>query len=102
MTWKRKRRLYFLLVALVLLGLGVLAAKLKMDAIDAEAQEFAETGKAAIALFGEYQEAIAQLDLARLLACYDPAYASPDGGEWRERLASDRDGIQVYEWYVEK
>ena len=101
MTLKRKRILYFLLLILLVLGPGALAAKLKMDAIDAQAQEFAETGKAAIALFGEYQEAIAQLDLSRLLTCYDPAYASPDGGEWRERLASDRDGIRVYEWYVE-
>ena len=55
MTKKRKRRLWYLAIFLgVLTGLGI-GAKLYVNHIDAEAEKFAETGKAAIALLSDFQ-----------------------------------------------
>jgi hypothetical protein len=101
MTKKRKRRLKYLAIflgALTALGIGV---KLYVNHIDAEAEKFAETGKAAIALLGDFQAGAGKLDLNQVLACYDPDYANDREGYWLERLQSDRDGVRVYEWYLD-
>ena len=73
--------------------------KIEIDRIDREADRFAQTGKDVIAFFGEYQAAVGQRDVGRVLACIDPDYASDAEGTWSERLRSDRDGIRVYEWH---
>jgi hypothetical protein len=101
MTKKRKRRLVYLAVFLGVLAAVSLGVKVEVDHIDAEAEKFAETGKAAIALLSDYQAAVASLDLDRVLACYDPAYANEREAYWVERLQSDRDGVRVYEWHLE-
>ncbi|HZY89028.1 MAG TPA: VCBS repeat-containing protein [Gemmataceae bacterium] len=101
MTARRKRRLLYLSVPVLLLAAAAVWAKVQMDAIDAEAARLADTGKAALALLGEYQAGVSALDVDRVLACYAPDYASDSEGNWSERLVSDRDGIQVYEWHQE-
>ena len=85
---------FFLVVALVA---GVWA-KVEMDRIDREAERFADTGKETIALLGEYQTALAKLDVHRALDCFDPEYANDREGFWTEQLQSDRDGVRIYEW----
>jgi hypothetical protein len=102
MTARRKRRLLYLSVPLLLLAAAAVWAKVQMDAIDAEAERLAESGKSALALLGEYQAGVAALDVDRVLACYAPDYARDSEGDWAERLVSDRDGIQVYEWHQER
>jgi hypothetical protein len=90
------------MAALTLLVLGGAAwAKLEADAIDRDAERFAQTGKDIIALFGEYQGAVGARDIERTVACIDPAYANEADGVWAERLRSDRDGVRVFEWYLE-
>jgi hypothetical protein len=101
MTARRKRRLLYLSVPVLLLAAAAVWAKVQMDAIDAEATRLAESGKAALALLGDYQAGVGALDVDRVLACYAPDYAAGSGGDWAERLVSDRDGIQVYEWHLE-
>jgi FG-GAP-like repeat len=101
MTKKRKRRLVYLAVFLFLTATAGLWAKLEIDHIDAEAEKFAATGQAAIALLGEYQAGMGRLDVGQVLACYDPAYANEREGYWQERLRSDRDGVRVYDWYLD-
>src|SRR5262249_27070875 len=101
---RRKRRWLrriLLGLLLTLVGLGVWV-KVQLDRIDREAERFTRIGKAAIALLGEYQSAVGRRDVGKALACFDPGYASDREGWWVERLRSDRDGVQVYEWGQEQ
>src|SRR5262245_41643304 len=99
---RRRRRWWRLLAALTLLILGGLVwAKLELDAIDRDAERFAQTGKDVIALFGEYQAAVGDRDIERTVSCIAPEYANEADGTWAERLSSDRDGVRVFEWYLE-
>jgi hypothetical protein len=80
---------------------SAVAAEVAMWRIDRNAERFAETGKAVIALLGDYGNAIARLDVSAAVECFAPDYASDSEGDWVERLRSDRDGIRVYEWRQE-
>ena len=96
----RKRKKIIVLYTSPILGLVVLAALVgsQVERIDAEAQLFAETGKGVLALFGEHSAGLAKGDLDLTLACYADGYASPQEGFWAERLRSERDGVEVYDW----
>jgi hypothetical protein len=102
MTKKRKRRLVYLAFALALICAMGVWAKSWVYHVDAEAEEFADTGKAAIGLLGQYQEAVGKLELDKILACYDAGYANEQEGYWAERQRSDRDGVRVYDWYLDQ
>src|SRR5260370_35838812 len=44
---------------------------------------------------------VAKKDASKILECYAENYLSDHEGEWEEKLQSNRDGVQVYEWKVE-
>ena len=101
MTKKRKRRFVYFGLVVGLIAVAGLLARLEILRIDAEADLFATTGQATIELLGEYQAGMGQRSLERVLACYDSAYANDRDGYWNEKLRSDRDGVQVYDWHVD-
>jgi len=102
---KRKRRvIIFSSPLVIILGL-VIWGKIAINRVEANAQLLAETGQAAIKLLNEYRagvdDFVANQDASKILQCYADDYLSDHEGEWKERLQSDRDGVQVYEWDIE-
>jgi hypothetical protein len=89
----------------MILGL-VIWGKIAINRLEANAQVLAQTGQAAIKMLNEYRagvdDFVANRDASKIIECYADNYASAHDGEWTERLQSDRDGVQVYEWEVER
>jgi hypothetical protein len=105
MTSKRKRRVVFFSSPFIIILALVIWAKLAINKVEANAQLLAQTGQAAIKMLNEYHtgvdEFVANKDASKILECYADDYLSDHEGEWIEKLQSDRDGVQVYEWDVE-
>ncbi len=102
---KRKRRvIIFSSPLVIILGL-VIWGKVAINRVEANAQLLAETGQGAIKLLNEYRagvdDFVANKDAGKILDCYAENYSSARGGEWAEKLQSNRDGVQVYEWDVD-
>src|SRR5216684_7146061 len=102
---KRKRRLIFFSSPFVII-LGLLVwGKIAINRVEANAQLLAQTGQASIKLLNEYRSGVdnfvAKKDPSKILDCYAENYLSDHEGEWEEKLQSNRDGVQVYEWEVE-
>ena len=101
----RQRRVVFFSSPLVMLFILLLWGKIAIDRLEANAQLLAQTGQAAIKLLNEYRSGVdlfvAKKDPGKILECYADNYLSEHGGEWKETLQSNRDGVQVYEWEVE-
>ncbi len=102
---KRKRRvILFSSPFVIILGLLVWG-KIAINRVEANAQLLAQTGQASIKLLNEYRSGVdnfvAKKDPSKILDCYAENYLSDHEGEWEEKLQSNRDGVQVYEWEVE-
>src|SRR5918911_3379707 len=95
---RRQKRLVYYSSPLLALFVVLLAARWKLSAIEASAQQLAQMGQAAQKVLGDYREGVERGDAARVLSCYDDAYASYAEGLWTEELQSERDGVRVYEW----
>ena len=102
---KRRRRLIFFSSPLIIILVLVIWGKIAINRVEANAQLLAQTGQAAIKMLNEYRDGVdsfvATKDASKILECYADNYLSAREGEWEERLQSDRDGVQVYEWEVE-
>src|SRR5215211_5292527 len=97
MSKKQKRVVFYsspLIVLLVIIVLG----KLKLDQIEANAQQLAQLGQAAQKLLGEFRTGVEKFDVEKVLSCYDENYASDREGFSAEQLQSERDGVRVYRW----
>ncbi len=100
MTRKRKR-MVFIYVPLITIGVIFLAGKLYVDRVEANAQLLADTGQSAIKLLGEYKSGVENLSVDEIVACYDDNYSSEAEGFWSEELESERDGVRVYQWRLD-
>jgi len=95
---KRQRRFIYYSSPLVVLFVVFLAVRMKLNAVEANAQMLAQMGQAAQKVLGEYREGVERADASKVLSCFDDAYASEREGLWSEELQSERDGVRVYEW----
>ncbi|HZG51783.1 MAG TPA: VCBS repeat-containing protein [Pyrinomonadaceae bacterium] len=95
---KRQKRFVFYSSPLVMLLVVVLVGRVKLNEIEASAQQLAQMGQAAQKVLGEYRAGVEKGDVSKVLACYDDKYASDREGFWTEQLQSERDGVRVYEW----
>jgi hypothetical protein len=100
MSKKQKRLVFYCSPLVVLLTVFVLG-RAKLNAIEANAQQLAQMGQAAQKVLGEYRAGVEKIDAAKVLSCYDDAYASERDGLWLEQLQSERDGVRVYEWKLQ-
>ena len=101
MSPKKKRMWRYIFPSIAVLAVVVIAGVLFTNRIKANAQSWAATGKAAIALLNKYKAGVAALDMGAILACYDDAYQNENDGFWVQNLQSDRDGVQTYSWETE-
>ncbi|PON18565.1 hypothetical protein C2W62_07260 [Candidatus Entotheonella serta] len=74
----------FLYPGIVLLVIVVAGGTLFIRRIQANAQHWAETGKAAITLLKKCQAGVAAFDQPDVMACYDDAYANDHEGIWSQ------------------
>src|SRR5437588_4206092 len=95
---KRQRRFVYYSSPLVVLLVVFLAVRVKLNAVEANAQMLAQMGQAAQKVLGEYREGVERADASKVLSCFDDAYVSEREGLWSEELQSERDGVRVYEW----
>jgi hypothetical protein len=95
---RRQKRLVYYSSPLLALFVVFLAARWKLNAIEGSAQQLAQMGQAAQKVLGDYREGVERGDAARVLSCYDDAYANDGEGFWTEELQSERDGVRTYEW----
>ncbi|MCB1056126.1 MAG: VCBS repeat-containing protein [Acidobacteria bacterium] len=91
---KRWRWLLPLLIAAALAAGGTYQVR----RVQERAEALASTGTAAIQLLGELGGALKDHDPERLRLCYADTYHHPSQGTFEQALASDRDGVRVYEW----
>jgi len=95
---KRQKRVVFYSSPLIVLLVIIVLAKLKLDQIEANAQQLAQMGQTAQKLLGEFRTGVEKFDVAEVLSCYDDNYASDREAFSTEQLESERDGIRVYRW----
>src|SRR6266851_896187 len=104
MSNRKRRVILFSSPFVIILGLLVWG-KIAINRVEANAQLLAQTGQASIKLLNEYRSGVdnfvAKKDPSKILDCYAENYLSDHEGEWEEKLQSNRDGVQVYEWEVE-
>ena len=94
---KRRKRVVFYSSPIVVIGLLLLAGKIYINGVEANAQLLAETGQSAIKLLNEYKTGVEKLSIDEIVSCYDDNYASDLEGFWVQHLESERDGVRVYE-----
>src|SRR6185369_10230168 len=97
MSKKQKRVVFYsspLIVLLIMIGL----VKLKLDRIEANAQQLAQMGQTAQKLLGEFRSGVEKFDVEKVLSCYDENYTADREGFSEEQLQSERDGVRVYKW----
>ena len=99
---KRRKRVVFYSSPIVVIGLLLLAGKIYINSVEANAQLLAETGQSAIKLLNEYKTGVEKLSVDEIVSCYDDNYASDLEGFWVQHLESERDGVRVYEWALEE
>ena len=87
---------------LIVLLVIALLIKLKLDRIEANAQQLAQMGQAAQKLLGEFRTGVEKSDVQQVLSCYDENYTSDHAGFSDEQLQSERDGVRVYKWQPAK
>ena len=95
---RRQKRVVFYSSPLIVLLAIVLLVKLKLDQIEANAQQLAQMGQTAQKLLGEYREGVEKSDAEKILSCFDENYAGNREGFSTEQLQSVRDGVRVYKW----
>ncbi|HKG78893.1 MAG TPA: hypothetical protein VKA78_05725, partial [Pyrinomonadaceae bacterium] len=95
---KRQKRVVFYSSPLIVLVVIIVLGKLKLDRIEANAQQLAQMGQAAQKLLGEFRTGIEKFDVEKVLSCYDDHYTSDYEGFSAEQLQSERDGVRVYQW----
>ena len=95
---RRQKRVVFYSSPLIVLLVIVLLAKLKLDQIEANAQQLAQMGQTAQKLLGEFRTGVEKFDVEKVLSCYDENYAGEREGFSVEQLQSERDGVRVYKW----
>jgi len=95
---KRQKRFVFYSSPLVMLLVVLLVGRVKLNEIEARAQQHAQMGQAAQKVLGEYRAGIAKADVSKVLTCFADRYANDRDGFWDEQLQSERDGVRVYEW----
>jgi len=95
---RRQKRAMFYSSPLIVLFVLILLAKLKLDQIEANAQQLAQMGQTAQKLLSEYRSGMEKFDVAEVLSCYDENYAGVHEGFSEEQLQSERDGVRVYQW----
>src|SRR5215510_15834934 len=95
---RRQKRMVFYSSPLIVLLMIILVAKLKLDQIEANAQQLAQMGQTAQKLLGEFREGVEKFDVQTVLSCYDDNYASDREAFSTEQLESERDGVRVYKW----
>ena len=95
---KRQKKAVFYTSPLIVLLVLIVLAKLKLDQIEANAQQLAQMGQAAQKLLGEFREGVEKFDVQKVLSCYDDNYAGVHEAFSDEQLQSDRDGVRVYKW----
>lgn len=95
---KRNRRIIFYSSPLFIVLILIFVGRAKLNAIEASAQQLAQMGQAAQKVLGEYRTGVEKGDAAKVLTCFDDAYANEREGFWTEQLQSERDGVRVYDW----
>ena len=95
---KRQKRVMFYSSPLIVLLVIVVLGKLKLDQIEANAQQLAQMGQAAQKLLGEFRTGVEKFDVAKVLSCYADQYASDGEVFSAEEFQSERDGVRVYQW----
>lgn len=95
---KKQKRVMFYSSPLIVLLVIVLLVKLKLDQIEANAQQLAQMGQTAQKLLGEFRTGVEKFDVEKVLSCYDENYVSDREGFSVEQLQSERDGVRVYQW----
>ena len=68
---RRQKRVVFYSSPLIVLLVLVLIAKLKLDQIEANAQQLAQMGQTAQKLLGELRTGVEKSDVEEVLSCYD-------------------------------
>src|SRR5690242_19667069 len=97
MSRKQRRVVFYSSPLIVLLAL-IVVAKLKLDQIEANAQQLAQMGQSAQKLLTEFRSGVEKFDAAQVLSCYDENYAGDHEGLSEEEFQSERDGVRVYKW----
>src|ERR1041385_4256498 len=95
---KRQKRVMFYSSPLIVMLVLIAMVKLKLDQIEANAQQLALMGQAAQKLLGEFRSGVEKFDVEKVLSCYDDNYVSDREGFSAEQLQSERDGVRVYKW----
>ena len=95
---RRQKRVVFYSSPLIVLLIIIVLAKLKLDQIEANAQQLAQMGQTAQKLLGEFRTGVEKFDVGQVLSCYDENYAGEHQGFPAQELQSDRDGVRVYKW----
>src|ERR1044072_8569034 len=95
---RRQKRVVFYSSPLIVLLVVILLGKLKLDQIEANAQQLAQMGQTAQKLLGEFRTGVGKFDVQQVLSCYDENYAAEREGFSAEQLQSERDGVRVYKW----
>src|SRR5260370_3698834 len=102
---KRKQRVIFFSSPFVIIFVLLIWGRMAINRLEANEKLLAQTGQASIKLLNEYRSGVdnfvAKKDPSKILDCYAENYLSDHEGEWEEKLQSNRDGVQVYEWDVE-
>lgn len=101
MSRKWKRWAWCLTSVVILLFVCAIAGSVFVNRINADARQFAQTGRAAIELLNTYKTALKAFDLKALMASYDTSYANDSDGFWTQVLQSERDGVRTYAWLLE-
>ncbi|MFP6770451.1 MAG: VCBS repeat-containing protein, partial [Planctomycetaceae bacterium] len=70
--------------------------------LQTEAESLAQTGKSAIQLLARYNAGVQGSALDQIGACYDEDYTNQSDGLWVEQLRYESDGVQVYDWEVDR
>ncbi|MCB1032347.1 MAG: VCBS repeat-containing protein [Acidobacteria bacterium] len=95
---KRKKIKILLLAFLGVLLVAALWVGAQVRRINSDADLLATTGTTASKMLSAYGAGIKAEDPEEILKLYADDYSHPDQGFWQPVLASDRDGIQVYDW----
>jgi hypothetical protein len=70
--------------------------------LQTQAESLSQTGRGAIQLLSRYNAGVQAGDLDQIGACYDEDYTNQSDGLWVERLRYESDGVQVYDWEVDR
>jgi hypothetical protein len=95
---KKQRKIVLLIAPLIVLLALFFVGRSKIQRVESEALQLAQTGRDAMNLLKEHVAGLQAGDLDRLAACYTEDFQDPDARGWTETLRSERDGVRVYDW----